>query len=93
MLDENRWLAARHGLEGELVDLPRTERVATKALVRRLLERLTPHAQELGSAAELDAVNDLITHGGGAYRQQVVYEANHDFTELVREVVRATAAV
>ena len=22
MLDENKWLAARHGLEGELVDLP-----------------------------------------------------------------------
>jgi glutamate---cysteine ligase / carboxylate-amine ligase len=93
MLDENRWLAARHGLEGELVDLPRTERVATKALARRLLERLGPHAQELGSAAELEGVDDLIARGGGAYRQQVVYEANHDFTELVREVVRATAAV
>ncbi|MGH2928192.1 MAG: carboxylate-amine ligase, partial [Solirubrobacteraceae bacterium] len=28
MLDENRWLAARHGLEGELVDLPGSDRVA-----------------------------------------------------------------
>ncbi len=28
MLDENKWLAARHGLEGELVDLPATDRVA-----------------------------------------------------------------
>ena len=37
MLDENKWLAARHGLEGELVDLPSSERVATKALARRLL--------------------------------------------------------
>src|SRR6478672_8755139 len=27
MLDENRWLAARHGLDGELVDLPSSERV------------------------------------------------------------------
>ena len=27
MLDENKWLAARHGLEGELVDLPSSERV------------------------------------------------------------------
>ena len=28
MLDENRWIAARHGLEGEMVDLPGFERVA-----------------------------------------------------------------
>jgi len=93
MLDENRWLAARHGLEGELVDLPLTERVASKALARRLLERLEPHAQDLGSAAELDGVRDLVERGTGAWRQQVVYEANHDFVEVVREVVGATVAV
>jgi carboxylate-amine ligase len=91
MLDENRWLAARHGLDRELVDLPSTRRVATKELVRRLLERLEPHAQDLGSAAELDAVRDLLERGNGAQRQQVVYEANHDFTEVVAEVVRATS--
>src|SRR5438270_6043491 len=28
MLDENKWLAARHGLDGEIVDLPSYERVA-----------------------------------------------------------------
>ena len=27
MLDENKWLAARHGLGGELVDLPTRDRV------------------------------------------------------------------
>jgi carboxylate-amine ligase len=93
MLDENRWLAARHGLEGELVDLPHTRRVATKELARRLLERLEPHARELGSSAELEAIGDLLDRGGGAQRQQVVYEANHDFVEVVREIAAATAAV
>src|ERR687885_2932313 len=29
MLDENKWLAARHGLEGNLVHLPKKERVPT----------------------------------------------------------------
>jgi carboxylate-amine ligase len=90
MLDANRWLAARHGLDGELVDLPDTRRVATKELARRLVERLQPHAQDLGSAAELEAVTDLIERGNGARRQQVVYEANEDFAEVVREVVQAT---
>jgi glutamate---cysteine ligase / carboxylate-amine ligase len=91
VLDANRWLAARHGLDGELVDLPRTDRVATRELARRVLDRLEPHARDLGSAAELEAVGDLIERGNGAHRQQVVYEANEDFTELVKEVVQATA--
>src|SRR6478672_4089942 len=40
MLDENKWLAARHGLEGELVDLPSSDRVPTRVLARRLLDRM-----------------------------------------------------
>ena len=92
MLDENKWLAARHGLGGELVDLPSNERVATKALARRLLDRLRDHAQDLGSAAELDAVEDLLERGNGAERQLVVYEANHDLRELMADIVEATNA-
>src|SRR5204862_242411 len=60
MLDENKWLAARHGLDGEIVDLPSSERVGTRALAKRLLDRLRGHAQDLGSAAELEGIQDLI---------------------------------
>src|SRR5215216_55715 len=35
MLDENKWLAARHGLEGELVDLPDRRLVSAKELAKR----------------------------------------------------------
>jgi carboxylate-amine ligase len=91
MLDENRWLAARHGLEGELVDLPSHERVATKALAKRLLHRLREHAQDLGSAAELEGVDDLLARGNGAARQILVYEANQDFREVMAAIVAATA--
>ncbi len=92
MLDENKWLAARHGLDGELVDLPSSERVATRALARRLVDRLRGHAQDLGSAAELEAIGDLLEKGNGAARQIVVYEANHDLREVMAEIVAATAA-
>ncbi|WP_205699496.1 carboxylate-amine ligase [Conexibacter sp. SYSU D00693] len=91
MLDENKWLAARHGLEGELVDLPSSERVSTRTLARRLLDRLRDHAQDLGSAAELDGVEDILARGNGAARQVVVYEANHDLREVMSEIVKATA--
>ncbi|HYV16918.1 MAG TPA: carboxylate-amine ligase [Conexibacter sp.] len=91
MIDENKWLAARHGLDGDLVDLPSRERVATRELARRLLERLRPHAEELGSAAELAGIEDLLERGNGAARQLVVHEANHDLREVVAEIVAASA--
>jgi carboxylate-amine ligase len=92
MLDENKWLAARHGLDGELVDLPSAERVGTRTQARRLLDRVRDRLQDLGSADDLEAVEDLLTRGNGASRQVVVYEANHDLREVTREIVVATAA-
>jgi carboxylate-amine ligase len=91
MLDENKWLAARHGLEGELVDLPSSERVGTRALARRLIDRMREHAQQLGSLSELEQVEDLLERGNGAARQVVVYEANHDLREVMAEIVAATS--
>jgi carboxylate-amine ligase len=93
MLDENKWLAARHGLAGELVDLPSNERVGARALAQRLLDRLGDHAQDLGSADALEGIEDLIANGNGADRQLVVYEANHDLREVVAEIVAGTVAV
>jgi glutamate---cysteine ligase / carboxylate-amine ligase len=90
MIDENKWLAARHGLEGELVDLPTSERVTTRELARRLIDRMREHCQDLGSESELEAVEDLLTRGNGAARQVVVYEANHDLREVMSEIVTAT---
>jgi glutamate---cysteine ligase / carboxylate-amine ligase len=91
MLDENKWLAARHGMEGELVDLPERRRVPAKELAKRLYDRLREHAQDLGSADELEAIKDILHHGNGAQRQRVVYEANHDYAEVMREIVEATS--
>jgi carboxylate-amine ligase len=90
MLDENKWLASRHGLEGELVDLPSRDTVSAKALGTRLLDRLREHAQDLGSDSELDGIKDLLEHGNGAFRQRKVYEANHDFSELLQDIVEAS---
>ncbi|HEY2259333.1 MAG TPA: carboxylate-amine ligase [Solirubrobacteraceae bacterium] len=92
MLDENKWLAARHGLDGELVDLPSSDRVATRALARRLLDRMRDYCVDLGSVSELEAVEDLLSRGNGAARQVVVYEANHDLREVMGEIVAATRA-
>src|SRR3954467_1262872 len=90
MIDENKWLAARHGLDGNLVDLPKKERVPTAQLARRVLDRVREHAQDLGSEAELEGVEDILERGNGATRQVVVYEANNDLREVMGEIVEKT---
>jgi carboxylate-amine ligase len=90
MLDENKFLAARHGLEGELIDLPKASRVPTRQLARRVLNRMREHAQDLGSAADLEGVEDILDNGNGGARQLVVYEANHDLREVMAEIVEKT---
>jgi carboxylate-amine ligase len=90
MLDENKWLAARHGMDGELVDLPERRLVPAKDLAKRLYDRLREHAQDLGSADDLEGIQDILERGNGAARQRVVYEANHDYAEVIQEIVEAT---
>jgi carboxylate-amine ligase len=91
ILDENRWLAARHGLEAELLDHASQERRGVRELTRALLQELAPHARELGCEGELAGIEDLLQTGNGALRQQMVYEANHDLHELMAEIVARTA--
>jgi carboxylate-amine ligase len=92
LLEENKWLAARYGIQGDLIDLPQSTRVATAELARRLFERLRPHARELGSEREFDVLEDIIEHGSGADRQLAEYRADRDMVALVRAIVAATAA-
>jgi glutamate---cysteine ligase / carboxylate-amine ligase len=91
LLEENKWLAARHGLTGELIDLPQSTRVPARELARRLVERLRPHARELGSERELEAVLELVEGGTGAERQLADWRADRDVRTLVRKIVAATA--
>ena len=91
LIDEMKWLAARHGLSGELLDLPGTERLPAREMARRLLARLREHAEQLGSEGDFAGIEDLIDRGSGGERQVLVYEANHDLREVMAEIVEATA--
>ncbi|TDW31216.1 glutamate--cysteine ligase [Cryobacterium psychrophilum] len=67
---ENKWRAARYGLEAEIIlDAAGTERLVTDD-VRRLIEVLSPTAERLGCLDELRALT-LIIEGGGSYQRQL----------------------
>jgi len=94
MTTENKWLAARYGLEAPVMDLAtgRRNRVPVAQLIRRTLRDVEPHARELGSERELDGVREILARGNGADRQQRVWNANRDIVEVVREIAQATEA-
>jgi len=91
---ENKFLAARHGLEAPVMDLKtgRRNRVPIAQLVRRTLRDVEPHARELGSERELEGIAEILDRGNGADRQLRVWNANHDVVEVVRELSKATEA-
>jgi carboxylate-amine ligase len=91
---ENKWLAARYGLEAPVMDLStgRRNRVPVAQLVRRTLRDIEPHARELGSERELEGIREILANGNGADRQLRVWNANRDIVEVVREIAAATAA-
>jgi glutamate---cysteine ligase / carboxylate-amine ligase len=94
LTSENKWLAARYGLEAPVMDLAtgRRNRVPVAQLVRRTLRDIEPHAAELGSERELEGIRQILAHGNGADRQLRVFNANRDIVEVVREIADATEA-
>ena len=95
LTSENKWLAARYGLEAPVMDLGtgRRNRVPIARLVRRTLAEIEPHARELGSERELEGIGDILGRGNGADRQLRVCNANRDIVEVVEEIAKATEAV
>ena len=92
LTSENKWLAARYGLDAPIMDLPsgRRNRVPISKLVRRTLRDLEPHARELGCGDELDGIRALLDRGNSAEQQLRVFNANRDITEVVRGIADAT---
>ncbi|HEY7381801.1 MAG TPA: carboxylate-amine ligase, partial [Gaiella sp.] len=92
---ENKWLAARYGLEAPIMDLAtgRRNRVPVAQIVRRTLREVEPHARELGSERELEGVLEILARGNSAERQLRIFNANRDIVEVTREIADATESL
>ena len=89
---ENKWLAARYGLEAPVMDLASgsRNRKPVAHAIRRTLELVEPHARELGTEAELAGIEDILSRGNGADQQLRIFNANRDIVEVVREIAEET---
>ena len=89
---ENKWLAARYGLEAPIMDLAtgKRNRIPVAQLIRRTLREIEPHARDLGSERELEGIGEILGRGSSADRQLRVFNANRDIVEVVEEIAKAT---
>jgi carboxylate-amine ligase len=70
-IEENRWSACRHGVEGTMADLDTGEARPTRARLEELIELLGPVAGRLGAGDALEEAARLTDRNGALVQRQV----------------------
>ncbi|TDB67023.1 carboxylate-amine ligase [Arundinibacter roseus] len=90
LINENKWRAARFGIQSKLIDFGKQEEVEFKQLMDELLEFIDDVLDELGSRKEVEYVHKILEMGSGADRQLAVFEATNDMNAVVDYIVSET---
>ena len=89
LLMENKWRAARYGLEARvIVDRDGTQRLVTDHL-RETMDQLGHIAEELHCAREFAGLEAIMSQGASYARQRMVADAaDGDLREVVQHLIR-----
>jgi glutamate---cysteine ligase / carboxylate-amine ligase len=91
LIQENKWRAARYGLDGKLIDFGKQQEVPVRELILELLEFVDDVVDELGSREEINYVHTILENGSSADRQLRVYrESGGDLQAVVDLLMRET---
>jgi glutamate---cysteine ligase / carboxylate-amine ligase len=90
LLMENKWRAARYGIDGKLIDFGKQKEVPARDLVREYLEFVDDVVDELDSREELNYIHEILETGTGADRQLRVYRQTGDFKAVVDYIMDET---
>jgi carboxylate-amine ligase len=75
LLMENKWRAARYGIDGSLIDFGQEREVPERELLAEYLEWVDDVLDELGSREAVEHIRWILDHGTGADRQLRAWEA------------------
>lgn len=90
LIEENKWRAARYGIDGKLIDFGKEEEVPMRELAAELLEFVDDVVDDLGSRSAVEYVHTILNEGTSAERQLRVYEQTGDLQAVVRHLVQET---
>ena len=92
LIEENKWRAARWGLDGKLIDFGKRAEVPMRELALELLDFVDDVVDELGSRSAVEYVHKVLAEGTSADRQLAVYRRTGELTAVVRHLVDETKA-
>jgi carboxylate-amine ligase len=92
LVEENKWRAARYGIDGKLIDFGKRAEVPMRELALELLEFVDDVVDELGSRRALQYVHRILDEGTSADRQLDVFRKTGDLKAVVQWVVAETRA-
>src|ERR1700756_2852853 len=92
LIEENKWRAARYGIEGKMIDFGKEQEVPMKRLIPELLELVDDVVDDLGSRSAVNYVHTILLEGTSAERQLRVFEQTGDLRAVVQHVVAETRA-
>jgi carboxylate-amine ligase len=92
LIEENKWRAARYGIEGKLIDFGREAEVPVRELMLELMELIDDVVDDLGSRGAVEYIHTILNEGTSAERQLRVYEQTGDLKDVVRHLVMETRA-
>jgi carboxylate-amine ligase len=75
LINENRWLAQRFGVQGKLVDFGIGQLVEYSELMDELIELVREDAERLDCVAEIEHGREIVRRGTSAQRQLGVFHA------------------
>ena len=90
LIEENKWRAARYGIEGKFIDFGKEAEVPMRELIPELLEFVDDVVDELGSRSAVDYIHTIMSKGSSAERQLKIFEQTGDLKEVVRHLVMET---
>lgn len=89
-LNENKWRAARWGIESKLIDFGKEEEIPFTKLMNELLEFIDDVVDELDCRSEVNYVYQMLEEGSGADRQLKVFNDTGDLVEVTKYIVAQT---
>jgi glutamate---cysteine ligase / carboxylate-amine ligase len=92
LIEENKWRAARYGIEGKLIDFGREAEVPVRELMLELIDLLDDVVDDLGSRSAVEYIHTILNEGTSAERQLRVYQQTGDLKEVVKHLVMETRA-
>ena len=90
LIMENKWRAARYGLEGKMIDFGKQEEVPVRQLIQEIREFVDDVVQELGSQKEIGYIDTILERGSGADRQLKVFHETNDLKKVVDYMISET---